>query len=400
MNDFTPDDLEATVRDVLAHQAESVSGGADVLPAVALSDDPDVISVPASRWRRARAFTASTVAVAAAAAIIVLVAAVAPRGAGDHNKNAPSLAAALSATTATGSFSTSYAISERAGTTVTTTTPCSAVISSPPASVEHPPPSVTSHGLAPSVVYSPGITSGDCSGTSTIVGPDVTGSGSIVVSPLNISTNSEFNGTQVRVDATDSRVKESSGSQSQNSSLSDFATITEQTLGTREGAVAMLSLSSPTGYLDLTQEQAAGAQPAGNANGLAYFEVTLSPEQMATVSGTSPEEAKTITAALSALAGMGYTGTTMRIGVGGDGLIHSVVSTTNFTDGGAVTLTATFSNFGSANSASTTVAPTNDVSSTTVESIIPQPPVFSPPASDATPTTGGPTSPLTPTSTG
>jgi hypothetical protein len=109
-------------------------------------------------------------------------------------------------------------------------------------------------------------------------------------------------------------------------------------------------LSSPTGYLTLSRDAAAGAQPVGSGTvdgvHVDYFEVVLSPEQMASVPGTSAEQAKTIANALHALAREGYTGTTSRIGIGDDGLIRSLRSTAHFRDGSTVTLASTFSQFG------------------------------------------------------
>jgi hypothetical protein len=132
--------------------------------------------------------------------------------------------------------------------------------------------------------------------------------------------------------------------------LSAFAETVSASVGDREGSVVMLALSSPTGYLAVSRDAAAGAQPVGSGTvdgvHVDYFEVTLTPAQMAAVPGTSREQAKTIANALHVLAAEGYTGTTMRIAIGDDGLIHALRSTANFEDGAKVTLATTFSQFG------------------------------------------------------
>ena len=49
-------------------------------------------------------------------------------------------------------------------------------------------------------------------------------------------------------------------------SLDGFADLVEATLGPREGAVAMMSLASPTGYLNLAQDAITGASKVGKSS--------------------------------------------------------------------------------------------------------------------------------------
>jgi hypothetical protein len=139
------------------------------------------------------------------------------------------------------------------------------------------------------------------------------------------------------------------------SPLSSFAGLVESTLGQRDGAVAMLGMASPTGYLDLTLPSISGATPdgTGTVDGVAVadYDVTLDPSQLATSPGTTPEEATTIDNAVAVLDQQGYTGTTVVVGIDASGFIRQAVSTTRFADGGTSQLTATFSDFGCAGTA-------------------------------------------------
>ena len=139
------------------------------------------------------------------------------------------------------------------------------------------------------------------------------------------------------------------------SPLSSFAGLVEGTLGQRDGAVAMLGMASPTGYLDLTLPSISGATPdgTGTVDGVAVtnYDVTVDPGQLATSPGTTTEEATTIDDAVAVLDQQGYTGTTVVVGIDASGFIRQAVSTTRFSDGGTSVLTATFSDFGCAGTA-------------------------------------------------
>ncbi|HWF16234.1 MAG TPA: hypothetical protein VG244_08660 [Acidimicrobiales bacterium] len=198
----------------------------------------------------------------------------------------------------------------------------------------------------------------------------VAGSGIIDTSPTAMAASAALgpngNGLNVgvRVDGTDywetgytdnqiePQAQDGSGG---GSSLSSFAGLVESSLGSRNGAVAMMGMASPTGYLDLTLPSIDGAKEVGTstANGvdLTEYEVNLDPAQLASSPGTSPEEATTIQDALGVLNQHGYTGTTVEVGVDASGFIRSATSTATFSDGGTSVLSATFSNFGCAGQA-------------------------------------------------
>ena len=194
--------------------------------------------------------------------------------------------------------------------------------------------------------------------------------------------------------------------------LSSFAGLVESTLGQRDGAVAMLGMASPSGYLDLTLPSISGATPdgTGTVDGVAVtdYDVTVDPSQLATSPGTTPEEATTIDNAVAVLDQQGYTGTTVVVGIDAGGFIRQAVSTTRFSDGGTSVLTATFSDFGCAGSVlmpgqagstapatgcvspDTGTAPTTTTTSTTTISGVPGPnnaPVLTTTTTTAPPTT-------------
>lgn len=134
--------------------------------------------------------------------------------------------------------------------------------------------------------------------------------------------------------------------------VSGFAGITESTLGNRNGAVAMMGLASPTGYLDLDQQQVNNADRIGTGSvggiPVTIYQVQITPAQEAQVPGASAEEMTTITNALATLKGEGYTGTTVKLSIDGEGYIREADSTANFSDGGTTALSVTLSNFGCA----------------------------------------------------
>lgn len=139
---------------------------------------------------------------------------------------------------------------------------------------------------------------------------------------------------------------------SSGSTLPGFASLTEGTLGDREGAVAMMGMSSPTGYLDLVQPAISGATQTGTGSvgGVAVTNYTVSNDldQLAGAAGNSSAEAQTITAALALLKSQGYASNSAVVSIDPAGFIRQVKSIDTFSDGGTVTLLANFSDFGCA----------------------------------------------------
>jgi hypothetical protein len=194
--------------------------------------------------------------------------------------------------------------------------------------------------------------------------PDVQGGGVINTNPLAMVASAKIGSgldVSVRIDGTD--VYEGSSSDTglapaasdatvSGSNIPGFAGITESTLGNREGAVAMMGMASPTGYLDLIQPaiDAAAETGTGTVDGtpVTVYQVTNNLDQLAAAPGLTPAESQTITTALALLKSEGYTSNTVIVSIDNDGYIREVKSTDAFSDGGSVTLDATFSNFGCA----------------------------------------------------
>jgi hypothetical protein len=119
--------------------------------------------------------------------------------------------------------------------------------------------------------------------------------------------------------------------------LSSFASTVEGSLGPSEGALAMISVASPGGNLNLEEAAVAEATPAGDGsvNGIdvTYYDVTIDMTKLADTPDLTDVQRTTIQDALPLLGQGGYTGTTERIGVDALGLIREVTTTDHFDDG-------------------------------------------------------------------
>ncbi|MGQ0823600.1 MAG: hypothetical protein ACT4OX_00980 [Actinomycetota bacterium] len=371
MNDHVGDELERSLRDVLAHQADSVAEYDTLaVPAVEMADLTQLASHRVSRVK----MLGGTGAVMTAAAIaLVLYALGGPNTPPPTPDPGSEVLGALAQTTNAGNFAVTYEIEEAATATPPTTAPtCGEIVAqytrdTEQRQQEYELGATETAKTVPVESGSTGVLGPDgtrldslaqvpdsCSAATPIAGAKVTGSGIINVEPLAAATESTSDRfAHVTVYANAGEVwLEPTGAPAQYMTLSAFASTVEAFLGYREAPVAMLGLASPTGYLTLTRDQAGGARALGTSevSGMAIteYEVDLSPEQMRSVPGTSTEQAQTINAAIDSLLAQGYTGTTMRIGIGEDGYIHSATSTAKFEDGGSVRLTASFSKFGCA----------------------------------------------------
>jgi hypothetical protein len=201
-------------------------------------------------------------------------------------------------------------------------------------------------------------------GPATAQNPTVDGSGVINTNPLGMVASANIGGSldvTVRVDGTDvyegssgdtGLAPQGGDASGSGTSLPGFASLTESTLGSREGAVAMMGMASPTGYLDLIQPavDAASETGAGTVDGVpvTVYQVTDNLDQLATAAGTTSAESQTISAALTLLKAQGYAANTALVSIDNGGYIRQVKSTDTFSDGSSVTLQAMFSDFGCA----------------------------------------------------
>ena len=134
--------------------------------------------------------------------------------------------------------------------------------------------------------------------------------------------------------------------------LSQFGQEVEGSIGTGEGALAMMGLADPYGRLDLAQNMITGATEtgAGTVDGTAVttYAVTINVENEANQAGLSPEQQETIDQALTFLRQQGYTGTSEVVSVDGAGYIREIKSTVTFVSGASVVGDQTYSDFGCA----------------------------------------------------
>jgi hypothetical protein len=194
---------------------------------------------------------------------------------------------ALSATTSAGNWDVSYTYGEVSG------------------SASTPTPTTTSCPASQNAVCI--VTPGGGS----VQDVTVTGTGIIDVNPKAMVADadvSDFGHVVLRVDS--SQVWEilsgDSGGlapdpgeeQTMGQSLPGYAGLVEGTLGTREGAVAMLGIASPTGYLELDEQAILGVTPAGtgtvDGQAVTQYKVSVQPSELASDPTASPQQVSAI----------------------------------------------------------------------------------------------------------
>ena len=274
---------------------------------------------------------------------------------------------ALSATTSSGSFDVSYEFDPATPPTVTTTTTttaptCHVVANSAGGGVAS---GVTAGGPTSSPATSELCTASGVAGSSPGETSPTTGHGTIDTDPFamvavsNVPGLGEItlrdNGTDVwEYGGADYGLASGSSASGSGASLSGFASLVEGTLGTRQGALAMGGLSSPTGYLDLDQSMVNGADQTGTGTvdgvPVTIYTISIAPGQGENIPGLSAEEAKTIADSDAILKQQGFTGTTVQVSIDASGYIRQTRSVAHFSDGSTTSSESTFSDFGCAGS--------------------------------------------------
>jgi hypothetical protein len=296
-----------------------------------------------SHRRRTAIGAAATICILVAAVPTVLIlsgsspSATSGRGAPiEHAKSAQRVLRALNATTASGNFDVSYTFDGQSSGSSSTTTTCG---SPNPARLEI------------------------CAGQSQQGSQPVSGTATIDLAPFAMLATSQVSGLgtiALRDNGTD--VWEEGGGDyglspgtddsGPGSSLTGFSSSVESTLGPRQGALAMLGLASPSGYLNLDPAQTPGAVLVGSdtVDGVpvTVYQIELVAGQGGAVPGITPQEQQAEGDALQVLSGQGFTGSTVRIAVDGAGFIRRTLTTDHFVDGTTMTSEAEFSNFGCA----------------------------------------------------
>lgn len=257
----------------------------------------------------------------------------------EHTKPATQVLHALNATTASGNFDVSYTFGGQSSgsSSTTTTTTCG----------------------GPDLTSRPEI----CVGQSQQGSQPVSGTATIDLQPFAMVATSQVNGLgTIALSDNGTDVWEEGGGNyglspgaagsGPGSSLTGFSSLVEGTLGPRQGALAMLGLASPSGYLNLDPAQTPGAVVVGTDTvqsvPVTVYQIDLAPGQGGQVSGITTQEQQAETDALQVLSEQGFTGSTVRISVDAAGFIRRTQTTDHFADGSAMTSEAEFSNFGCA----------------------------------------------------
>ena len=322
---------------------------------VSVSEIDEFGRSPRRRLGRTGVAVAALVGVVAAAVAVV---ATSPGGS-DHTTSrrvvsspaARALFAALGETTGAGSYDATYTFHATQGSTSRApAVPCPVVSRSAQSST------ATSSRDATST------TLGRCLMTLPNRDVTITGHATINTDPYRMVATSEVSGlgaVTIRVDG--SHLWETGGGYygvepgrdaGPGSTLSGFAGLVGGTLGAGQGALTMITLASPNGYLNLEKQAVSGVTPAGGGTvdgaSVLYYEVAIDVAKILDVPGLTGEQSKTVTEALAQLGRAGYRGTTVKVGVDEAGFIRETTSVAEFADGSRMTSHTVLSNFGCA----------------------------------------------------
>ncbi len=262
--------------------------------------------------------------------------------------------AALGTTTASGSFHIHYVLTSKPGDQPTPTTnaggPCTTVVGGGGISIDaRSPTGQATVGCGYPVTPDPQNVTISGEG---VVHLDPTA----MVSTANVSgfgvITTRVDGTNVWEDGGGNYGLAPSTKTGTGAPLSQFADLVMGTLGRREGAIAMNSLASPSGYLDVAKEAIGDASAHGNAvvDGVQVivYDVTLDTMKALDRPGLTSEETAATKAALDVLRAEGYEKTSVQLSVDALGFIRRAQTVVSFSDGGTVSADTTFSDFGCA----------------------------------------------------
>jgi len=185
-------------------------------------------------------------------------------------------------------------------------------------------------------------------------GSTISSSGTMTLDPLALTSVADVPGLgPIRTWVNSTTVWEQGGGNyglPTGGSLDGFADLVNSTLGSRQGSVAMLSLASPTGYLNLAQDAITDTSKLGTSTvdgeRMTRYQVTVDAARLVDVPGMSTEQRNTSIRAFHQLKEEGYLDSTVQLAIDKSGLIRTSSTVIRFRDGGSVTATASFSDFG------------------------------------------------------
>ena len=183
----------------------------------------------------------------------------------------------------------------------------------------------------------------------------VTGRGTVQLNPYFMVTTSTVSGLgEITIRTDGNLITEQGGADygklEEGQPISEFASAVQSTFGQGPGALTMLGLASPTGYLSLSAEAVTDVSAAGTGmvgdTPVTYYDVVSDVEAMLDLPGLTDEQRKTVDAALTDLRESGFVESTSRIAVDADGYIRESSSVARFGDGTTMTRHLTLSRFG------------------------------------------------------
>jgi hypothetical protein len=193
-----------------------------------------------------------------------------------------------------------------------------------------------------------------CGGTSAST-VTVTGRGTVHLNPYSLETTSTVTGLgEVAVRTDGSQIVEQGGGNygklQDGQPLPGFRSLVEGTFGQGPGALTMLGLASPTGYLSLSADAVKSVTPAGTGTvdgaPVTYYDVASDVDAMKDLPNLTDAQRTTIEESLRSLHEAGFEEATARIAIDADGYIRESTSDATFADGTTMHRHMTLSRFG------------------------------------------------------
>jgi sugar lactone lactonase YvrE len=231
----------------------------------------------------------------------------------------------------------------------------------PPTKCPQPITGSTGSGTGTAIATTPGSAT-PCWEGSSLSPSSVTGHGTVDTNPYAMVTTTDFgslgkitlydNGTDIWEFGGGDYGLSAPGETTPGAPLSGYATSVEGTVGQVQGALDMQGLASGTGYLDLEAKEIQDAQPAGTGSvdgvPVTIYKLSESGLQDPNMSGLTPEQSATISAADAIIKSSGFAGKTTWISVDSEGYIREQKTEYTLPDGSTMTGDTILSNFGCA----------------------------------------------------
>ena len=266
---------------------------------------------------------------------------------------AKALFAALGASTGTGGYEVNYEF-----TITPPATPPTTVCGNPHISYGSPTTTSAPGSATPTVIIdgaSSATYANGCVGVAGRAPVTVTGHGKVFLNPYSLETTSTVTGLgEVAVRTDGNLIAEAGGANygkiEDGQPISGFSSAVQATFGQGPGALTMLGLASPTGYLSLSANAVTNVTAAGtgtvNGAPVTYYDVVSDVNAMRDLPGLTDEQRKVIDQSLQTLEQAGFKEATAHIAVDAAGYIVESSSKATFADGTTMNRHMTLSKFG------------------------------------------------------